>query len=139
MISLKFSQEFPEAVFLGVDVESLLGEAGISSLETGVRVRKCHNFGSDRLNSLKFSLEFPEAVFLGIDMESQLGEVEVFAPDESTVSKGHNFGSDRWISLKFSQEFLNAVFLGVDVESLLGEAEGSSLQTRVPVQKGHNF
>jgi len=26
-ISLKFSQEFPDAVFLGVDVESLVGEA----------------------------------------------------------------------------------------------------------------
>jgi len=25
--SLKFSQEFPDAVFLGVDVESLVGEA----------------------------------------------------------------------------------------------------------------
>jgi len=27
LISLKFSQEFPDAVFLRVDVESLLGEA----------------------------------------------------------------------------------------------------------------
>ena len=30
-------------------------------------------------------------------------------------------------------------FLGVDVELLLGEAEVSSLETRVPVRKGHNF
>jgi len=72
-------------------------------------------------------------------MESQLGKVEVFAPDESTISKGHNFGSDRWISLKFSQEFPNAVFLGVDVESQIGEAEDSSLETRVPLRKCHNF
>ena len=34
------------------------------------------------------------------------------------------------------KEFPDAVFLGVDVESLVGEAEGSSLQTRVPVRKG---
>jgi len=43
------------------------------------------------------------------------------------------------IVLKFLQEFPEAVFLGVDVESLLGEAEVSSLGTRVPVGKGHNF
>ena len=32
-----------------------------------------------------------------------------------------------------------AVFLGVEVESLLGEEEVSSLETIVPVRKGHNF
>jgi hypothetical protein len=47
-ISLNSLQEFPNAVFLGVDVESLLGEAEVSSLETRVSVRKCHDFGSDR-------------------------------------------------------------------------------------------
>jgi hypothetical protein len=33
-----------DAVFLGVDVESLLGEEGVSSVETIVVVRKGHNF-----------------------------------------------------------------------------------------------
>jgi len=37
-IALKFLKEFPEAVFLGVDVESLLGEAAVSSLQTRVPV-----------------------------------------------------------------------------------------------------
>jgi hypothetical protein len=37
-------QEFPDAVFLGVDVESLLGEEEVSSLETIVPVRNGHNF-----------------------------------------------------------------------------------------------
>jgi len=32
-IALKFLQEFADAVFLAVDVESLLGEAEVSSLE----------------------------------------------------------------------------------------------------------
>ena len=96
LISLKFSQEFPEAVFLGVDVESLLGEAGVSSLETGVPVRKCHNFGSARWIYLKFSQEFPKAIFLGVEVESQLGEVEVLSLHTRVpVRKGHNFGSDR--------------------------------------------
>jgi len=39
----------------------------------------------------------------------------------------------------FLEEFPDAVFLGVDVESLLDDAEVSSLETRVPVQKGHKF
>jgi hypothetical protein len=43
-ISLKFSQEFPDTVFLEVDVESPLGEEEVSSLETIVAVRKRHNF-----------------------------------------------------------------------------------------------
>jgi len=43
-ISLKILQEYPDAVFLGVDVESLLGDAEVSSLETGVPVLKGHNF-----------------------------------------------------------------------------------------------
>jgi len=34
----KFSQEFPDAVFLTVDVEALLGEAEVSMLETSVPV-----------------------------------------------------------------------------------------------------
>jgi hypothetical protein len=43
-IALKILQEFPDAVFLGVDVESLLDHAEVSSLETGERVRKGNNF-----------------------------------------------------------------------------------------------
>ena len=43
-IAPKCLQEFPDAVFLGVDVESLLGEEEVSSLETKVPVRKGHNF-----------------------------------------------------------------------------------------------
>jgi hypothetical protein len=39
----------------------------------------------------------------------------------------------------FYRSFADAVFLGVDVESLLGDAEVSSLETGVPVRKGHNF
>jgi len=77
-------------------------------------------------------------------VESLLSEGEVSSLETRVpVRKGHNFQSDcwmnRWISPKFLQEFTDAIFLGVDVESLLGEAEGSSLQTRVPVRKGHNF
>jgi len=43
-ITLKFLQEFPIAVFLGVHVEWLLGVSEVSTLETTVPVRKGHNF-----------------------------------------------------------------------------------------------
>jgi len=41
---LNFLQDFPDAVFLAVDVESLLDEAEVSALETSVPVRKGRNF-----------------------------------------------------------------------------------------------
>jgi len=40
----KFSQEFPDAVVLTVDVAALLGEEEVSALETSVAVRKGRNF-----------------------------------------------------------------------------------------------
>jgi hypothetical protein len=73
-------------------VESLLDDADVSSLETGVRVRKGHNFRSDRGISLKILEQFPDAVFLGVDVESLLGDVEVSSPATRVpVRKGHNF------------------------------------------------
>jgi hypothetical protein len=41
---LKFLQEFPDDVFLAVDVESLHGEAEVSALYTSVPTRKGRNF-----------------------------------------------------------------------------------------------
>jgi len=76
-ISLKILQEFPEAVFLEVDVESLLGDAEVSSPATRVPVRKGHNFGSNRWISPKILQEFSDIVFLGVDVESLLADAEV--------------------------------------------------------------
>jgi len=73
-------------------VESLLGDAEVSSLETGVWVRKGHIFGSDRWISLKILHEFPDAVFLGLDVESLLGDLEESSLETGVpVRKGHNF------------------------------------------------
>jgi hypothetical protein len=58
-------------------VESQIGEADVSSLETRVPVRKGHNFGSDRWITLKILEEFPDAVYLGVDVESLIGEADV--------------------------------------------------------------
>ena len=87
MISLNFSQEFSEAVFLGIHVESQLGEEEVLSLQTRVPVRLGHNFGSDRWISLKSLQEFPDTVFLGVDVESLIGERGLVARDQSTGSK----------------------------------------------------
>jgi len=73
-------------------VESLLDATEVSSLETGVRVQKGHNFRSDRWISLKILQEFPEAVFLGVDVESLLADAEVSSPATIVpVRKGHYF------------------------------------------------
>jgi len=73
-------------------VESLLGEAEVSSLETRVPVPKGRNFLSDRWIPLKFLKEFPDAVFLAVDVESLLGEAEDCALETSVpVRKGRNF------------------------------------------------
>jgi hypothetical protein len=58
-------------------VESLLGEAEVSSLGTRLPVRKGHNFRSDGWIALKFLQEFPDAVLLVVDVQSLLGEAEV--------------------------------------------------------------
>jgi len=79
LIDLKFLQEFPDAVFHAVDVESLFGEAEVSALETRVPVQKGRNLGSDRRIALKFLQEIPEAVYLRVDVESLLVEVDVSA------------------------------------------------------------
>jgi hypothetical protein len=73
-------------------VESLLGDVEVSTIETGVPVRKGHDFWSDRWISIKFLQEFPEAVFLGVHLESQLGDAEVSSLETRVpVRKGHNF------------------------------------------------
>jgi len=58
-------------------VESLLGDAEVSSLQNKVPVRKGHNFRSDLWISLKVLQEFPDAIFLGGDVKSLLGDKEV--------------------------------------------------------------
>jgi hypothetical protein len=62
-------------------VESLLGEADDSSLETRVPVRKGLNFLCDRWIAHKFLQEFPDAVFLVVDVEALLCEAEVSSLD----------------------------------------------------------
>jgi len=88
----KFYRSFADAVFLEVEVESILVDAKVSSPATSVPVRKGHNVRSDRLISLKILQEFPDAVFIGVDAESLLGDAEVSSlATRVPVRKGHNF------------------------------------------------
>ena len=73
-------------------MESQIGEADVSSLETRVPVRKGHNFGSDRWITLKILEEFPDVVYLGVDVESLIGEAHVSSLETRVpVRNGHNF------------------------------------------------
>jgi hypothetical protein len=84
-----------------VDVESLLDEVEVLSLQTCEPVRKGHDFWFDRWISFKFLQEFQDAVFLVVDVESLLGEAEVLLLETSVpVRKGNNFRFDRWIAFK---------------------------------------
>jgi hypothetical protein len=58
---------------------------------------------------------------------------------EYRFERAITFDPTVWIALKFLHEFPEAVFIVEDVELLLGESEISSLETRVPIRKGHNF
>jgi len=92
-------------------VESLLGEADVSSRQTRVRVRKSYNFCSDRWITIKIIEEFSDAVFVGVDVESLLVEVEVLSfQTRVLVRKVHNFRSDRWITLQNNRRVLGLCF-----------------------------
>jgi hypothetical protein len=55
---LKILQEFPDAVYLGVDVESLLGDEEVLSLETGVRFQRAITFDPTVGSPSKFYRSF---------------------------------------------------------------------------------
>ena len=98
-------------------MESLLGEAEVSSLQTRVPFRKGHNVWSNRWITLKIIEELPDAVFLGVDVETPLGEAEVSSIQTRVpVRKGPNFWFNRWITLKIVEEFQDAGFHGLKDE-----------------------
>jgi len=92
LISLKILQEFPDAVFLGVDEESLLGDAEVSSPATRVPVQKGITFDPSVGSPSKFYRSFADAVFLKVEVESLLGDAEVSSPATGVpIRNGHNF------------------------------------------------
>jgi len=73
-------------------VETPLGEAEVSSLQTRLPIRKGPNFRSDRWIDLKIIEEFSDAVFVGVYVDSLLVEVEVLSFETIVpVRKGHKF------------------------------------------------
>ena len=92
MIAIKFLEEFPDVGFRGVAVESLVGEAEVSPLQTREPVRRGHNFLSDRLIAIKFLEEFPDVGFRGVAVELLVGEAEVSSLQTRVpVRKGPNY------------------------------------------------
>jgi len=68
-IAFKLLLEFPDALFHGVDEESILGDDEFWSSQASWTGRKGHNFRSDRWIAFKLLLEFPVALFHGVDEE----------------------------------------------------------------------
>jgi len=71
--------QFSDAIFHGVDEESILGDDEVWSSKAGWTVGKGHNFRSYRWIAMKFLLEFPDALFHPVDEESILGNDEVWS------------------------------------------------------------
>jgi hypothetical protein len=63
----KLLLEFPDALFHGVDEQSILGDDEVWSSQAGRTIRKGHNFLCDRWIAMKLLLEFPDALFHGVD------------------------------------------------------------------------
>jgi len=78
-IAINLLLEFPDALFHGVDKESILGYDEVWSSQAGWTVRKGHNFPSDSWIAIKLLLEFPDALFHGVDEESILGDDMVWS------------------------------------------------------------
>jgi hypothetical protein len=62
-------QEFPESLFHGADVETILGDDEVSSRQARVTVRKGHNYSYDRWIAIKILQVFLEALLHGADEE----------------------------------------------------------------------
>jgi hypothetical protein len=62
--------EFPDALFHGVVVESIVDEVEVCSRHARLTVRKGLNFCSDRWIAIKLLREFSDALFHGVVAES---------------------------------------------------------------------
>jgi hypothetical protein len=112
-ITLTILQGFPEAVFLGVAMESLLRDKEVWSASLKYRLKRAITF-----DPIVGSRSKKYRGFRGCFLRGSYGIVTSWR--EGLVSqpwvsaqKGHNFWSDRWIALKILQGFPEAVFLGV--------------------------
>jgi hypothetical protein len=76
---MKLLLEFPDALFHGVDEESILGDDEVWSSQARRTGRKGHNFRADRWIAMKLLLEFRDALFHGVDEESIVGDDVVWS------------------------------------------------------------
>jgi hypothetical protein len=121
-------------------VESLLGEAEVSSPATRLPVRTATTFDPTVGSPSKFYRSFrtPFSQELMRNRYSVTRRYRRPRP-EYPFERAITFDSSVGPPSKFYRCFAVAVFLEVEVESLLGDAEVSSPKTRVPVRNGHNF
>jgi hypothetical protein len=151
-IVLKFLQEFPKALFVGIAMKSLLDAPNIwlgqTTNQTRILDQKVFNSWSDRWIVLNFLQAFPKAVFLVVVIKLLLDTPNILSghtKDQKRLlaQEVHNFWSDHWIGLQCLQEFQEACFLGVTMKSpydvggvWLGQTTD---RTRVLAQDTHYF
>jgi len=119
-IALKFLLGFPEAVFIGVPMEWLLGDKDVCSVELEYRLTRAITFDPTFGSRSNFYRGFQRLFSLGKLWNCWVTRMYCRQPWES-AQKGHNNLSDRWIALKFLQVFREVVFKGVPMEGLLGD------------------
>jgi hypothetical protein len=137
-MALKILHGFPEAVFIGVAMEWLLGDEDVWSWELEYALKRAITFDPTVWSHSKFYRGFQRLFSLGKPWNRcSVTRMSCRQPWVST-KKGHNFWSDRWIVLKYLQGFLEAVLLGVAMEGY-SVTRMSGCQTWVSAQKGHIF
>jgi len=76
-IAINLLLECPDALFYGVDEESILGDDEVLSTRLDGRFARAITFDPTVGSRSIFLLEFPDALFHGVDEESILGDDEV--------------------------------------------------------------
>jgi hypothetical protein len=120
-IALKFLQWFPEAIFLGVVTQWLLGDEYVWSVELEYRLKRSITFDPTVRSRSNFYRGFQRLFSLGKLLNHFSVARTCGRQPLVSAEKGHNVWSDCWIALKCVQGFPEAVFLGVAMEGLLSD------------------
>jgi len=128
-IAIKLLLEFPDALFHGVDEESILDDDEVWSRQAGWTVLKAITFhptvGSRSNYYWSFRMPFSTHWMRNrYSVMMRTGPARLDGRFERD-----NFRSDRWIAIKLLLEFSDALFHGVDEGSIVGDDEVWSSQT----------
>jgi len=111
-IAIKFLQGFLEAVFPGFDMEWILSDEDVWSLQLEYRLKRAITFDPTVGSCSNIYRGFKRLFSLECYGMGTRRRGCVVGRTWVSAQTGHNFLSDHWIALKFLYDFLEAVFLG---------------------------